>query len=271
MSSSRWMTCRMMPSSDWTNRIGEPSPSQDPLQPVTPQAGSIRVADGVRHDWLPVFSRGDVGSGPLGRWLSVAIPGAAPCWLGRCRQAGDSQGCSASGRRVGRRGGTRGGGSGQGAVRRRPPGPCHRRETQRHDRRRPRVRARPRAELPRPYPEGRPRRSLATLLAARGHRPTVLQGSMTTTDRRAAVSRLADAKVGEGFLVIGTAPHPMRRTRHPDRTRQGHRRGPRLPRPGRTELSDAGRYRVAQGGASRTSNRGVHEQPRSRPRWPRSR
>ncbi|GAA0923496.1 DEAD/DEAH box helicase [Virgisporangium aurantiacum] len=48
--------------------------------------------------------------------------------------------------------------------------------------------------------------ALATLLAARGHRPIVLQGSMTTTDRRAAVSRLADAKVGEGLLVIGTTP-----------------------------------------------------------------
>jgi superfamily II DNA or RNA helicase len=29
---------------------------------------------------------------------------------------------------------------------------------------------------------------------------------MTTTDRRAAVSRLADAKIGECLLVIGTTP-----------------------------------------------------------------
>lgn len=29
---------------------------------------------------------------------------------------------------------------------------------------------------------------------------------MTTTDRRAAVGRLADAKAGDGLLVIGTAP-----------------------------------------------------------------
>ena len=34
----------------------------------------------------------------------------------------------------------------------------------------------------------------------------MLQGGMTTTERRAAVDRLADAKAGDGVLVIGTTP-----------------------------------------------------------------
>ncbi|GIE98117.1 DEAD/DEAH box helicase [Paractinoplanes rishiriensis] len=48
--------------------------------------------------------------------------------------------------------------------------------------------------------------ALASLLATRGHRALVLQGGMSTTDRRAAVARLAEAKPGDGILVIGTTP-----------------------------------------------------------------
>ena len=44
------------------------------------------------------------------------------------------------------------------------------------------------------------------MLAERGHEAVVLQGGMCTTDRRAAVDRLADAKPGDGVLVIGTTP-----------------------------------------------------------------
>jgi superfamily II DNA or RNA helicase len=47
---------------------------------------------------------------------------------------------------------------------------------------------------------------LASLLSARGHEALVLQGGMSATLRRAAVNRLAGAKVGEGVLVIGTTP-----------------------------------------------------------------
>jgi superfamily II DNA or RNA helicase len=47
---------------------------------------------------------------------------------------------------------------------------------------------------------------LASLLAALGHEALVLQGGMSATDRRAAVNRLAEAKAGEGVLVIGTTP-----------------------------------------------------------------
>ena len=47
---------------------------------------------------------------------------------------------------------------------------------------------------------------LAALLAARGHQALVLQGGMTTADRRAAVGRLAEAKADDGILVIGTTP-----------------------------------------------------------------
>jgi superfamily II DNA or RNA helicase len=48
--------------------------------------------------------------------------------------------------------------------------------------------------------------ALAATLAARGHRAILLQGAMTRKDRRAAVSRLADTKAGDGILVIGTTP-----------------------------------------------------------------
>ncbi|MFI5905949.1 TOTE conflict system archaeo-eukaryotic primase domain-containing protein [Dactylosporangium sp. NPDC051541] len=47
---------------------------------------------------------------------------------------------------------------------------------------------------------------LAGLLAARGHQALVLQGAMSTTDRRAVVDRLGEAKSGDGLLVIGTTP-----------------------------------------------------------------
>ena len=47
---------------------------------------------------------------------------------------------------------------------------------------------------------------LASRLAARGHEALVLQGGMSTGDRRAAVARLAEAKAGDGVLVIGTTP-----------------------------------------------------------------
>ncbi|WP_433082413.1 DEAD/DEAH box helicase [Dactylosporangium sp. CA-052675] len=48
--------------------------------------------------------------------------------------------------------------------------------------------------------------ALTAALAARGYQALVLQGSMSTTDRRAAVAQLADAKAGAGLLVIGTTP-----------------------------------------------------------------
>ncbi|MER7006724.1 DEAD/DEAH box helicase family protein [Dactylosporangium sp. NPDC000555] len=48
--------------------------------------------------------------------------------------------------------------------------------------------------------------ALTAMLATRGHQALVLQGSMSATDRRAAVDRLDDAKAGDGLLVIGTTP-----------------------------------------------------------------
>jgi superfamily II DNA or RNA helicase len=48
--------------------------------------------------------------------------------------------------------------------------------------------------------------ALAAMLAARGHQAILLQGAMTKSDRRAAVSRLTDTKAGDGVLVIGTTP-----------------------------------------------------------------
>jgi superfamily II DNA or RNA helicase len=47
---------------------------------------------------------------------------------------------------------------------------------------------------------------LVSMLASRGYEPLVMQGGMSTTDRRAAVNRLTDAKTGDGVLVIGTTP-----------------------------------------------------------------
>lgn len=48
--------------------------------------------------------------------------------------------------------------------------------------------------------------ALTSALAALGHQALVLQGGMSVADRRAAVSRLADAKPGDGVLTIGTTP-----------------------------------------------------------------
>jgi superfamily II DNA or RNA helicase len=48
--------------------------------------------------------------------------------------------------------------------------------------------------------------ALTAMLSARGHQPLVLQGSMSTTNRRAVVDRLDSAKAGDGLLVIGTTP-----------------------------------------------------------------
>lgn len=48
--------------------------------------------------------------------------------------------------------------------------------------------------------------ALAAMLNELGHPALILQGGMTTTDRRTAVNRLADAKPGDGVLVIGTTP-----------------------------------------------------------------
>lgn len=47
---------------------------------------------------------------------------------------------------------------------------------------------------------------LASLLAFRGYDALVMQGGMPTGERRAAVNRLAEAKAGEGVVVIGTTP-----------------------------------------------------------------
>jgi superfamily II DNA or RNA helicase len=49
-------------------------------------------------------------------------------------------------------------------------------------------------------------RVLADLLAARGHATLVLQGGMPAKERRAVVERLADARHGDGVLVLGTTP-----------------------------------------------------------------
>jgi superfamily II DNA or RNA helicase len=48
--------------------------------------------------------------------------------------------------------------------------------------------------------------ALTSMLAERGHTALVLQGGMTTTDRRAAVNHLADTKPGDGVLIVGTTP-----------------------------------------------------------------
>jgi superfamily II DNA or RNA helicase len=48
--------------------------------------------------------------------------------------------------------------------------------------------------------------ALVGLLAERGHKALVLQGGMSAAERRATVSRIAEAKAGDGLLVIGTTP-----------------------------------------------------------------
>jgi len=48
--------------------------------------------------------------------------------------------------------------------------------------------------------------ALAAMLSAQGHQALVLQGAMSTTNRRAVVDRLDSAKAGDGLLVIGTTP-----------------------------------------------------------------
>ncbi|WP_405062609.1 DEAD/DEAH box helicase [Kribbella sp. NBC_01505] len=48
--------------------------------------------------------------------------------------------------------------------------------------------------------------TLTSLLAGRGHAPLVLQGGMPAKERRAIVERLADARAGDGVLVLGTTP-----------------------------------------------------------------
>ncbi|MEV4199545.1 DEAD/DEAH box helicase [Micromonospora globbae] len=48
--------------------------------------------------------------------------------------------------------------------------------------------------------------ALTALLAAREHQPLVLQGAMSTSERRIIVDRLDGAKAGDGLLVIGTTP-----------------------------------------------------------------
>lgn len=49
-------------------------------------------------------------------------------------------------------------------------------------------------------------RSYDRLFPERGHTPLVLQGGMSVADRRATVTRVTDAKAGDGVLVIGTTP-----------------------------------------------------------------
>ncbi len=48
--------------------------------------------------------------------------------------------------------------------------------------------------------------SLAALLGKRGHPALVLQGGMSVAERRTTVNRVAEAKAGDGVLVIGTTP-----------------------------------------------------------------
>ncbi|MFC3988379.1 DEAD/DEAH box helicase [Actinoplanes siamensis] len=122
--------------------------------------------------------------------------------------------------------------------------------------------------------------TLASLLADRGHQALLLQGGMTAADRRAAVDRLAEAKAGDGIVVIGTTPFigegfdapvldtlflagpisfrrpadPMRRPGHPRGARQGRRGGARLPRCG-----DADPCRLAAAPYARLSGGGLRQ------------
>ena len=49
-------------------------------------------------------------------------------------------------------------------------------------------------------------KELADRLTQWGNRPVLLNGGMSVTDRRAAVDKLSDTRIGEGILVIGTTP-----------------------------------------------------------------
>lgn len=48
--------------------------------------------------------------------------------------------------------------------------------------------------------------NLAEMLRQRGHRPILMQGGMTTGERRDAVAQLAAADAGDGIVVVGTTP-----------------------------------------------------------------
>lgn len=48
--------------------------------------------------------------------------------------------------------------------------------------------------------------TLTAQLAKHGHPALVLQGGMSVTERRATVNRVAEAKAGDGIVVIGTTP-----------------------------------------------------------------
>ncbi|MER7273470.1 DEAD/DEAH box helicase family protein [Dactylosporangium sp. NPDC000244] len=48
--------------------------------------------------------------------------------------------------------------------------------------------------------------SLTAALASHGRQALVLQGNMSTSDRRATVRLLTDARAGDGVLVVGTTP-----------------------------------------------------------------
>jgi len=48
--------------------------------------------------------------------------------------------------------------------------------------------------------------ALTAMFSTRGHQALVLQGAMSTTNRRAVVDRLDSAKAGDGLLVVGTTP-----------------------------------------------------------------
>ncbi|HEY5785056.1 MAG TPA: DEAD/DEAH box helicase family protein, partial [Microlunatus sp.] len=47
---------------------------------------------------------------------------------------------------------------------------------------------------------------LADRLVRMGHQPVLLHGGMVAADRRAAVAKLSDTRIGEAVLVIGTTP-----------------------------------------------------------------
>jgi superfamily II DNA or RNA helicase len=48
--------------------------------------------------------------------------------------------------------------------------------------------------------------TLAELLVPHGHKAIIMQGGMSTAERRANVERLNEAKAGDGIVVIGTTP-----------------------------------------------------------------